>query len=247
MPTGFTDSLSPTARFIEWLQPARVLDVGVGGGRMGFLAREYGHLPWMERAHGEGLVVHGIEGHEPYIGEIQRAVYDELLLGDALELLPKIAAEGHRYDLVIAADILEHFSAADGHTFIERCLGVGRVLIVATPSWYFDQEIEENPLETHRSYWSEEALREAGASAILHRGESLVCLFGDDATVRDYMGLARADEQSRWFEWVLPAVWQSVLRSARSQLRDVGGLGWRDWVVPSAWRKAGQSRRERAY
>jgi hypothetical protein len=46
LPTGFTDSLTPVAQFIEWLQPALVLDVGVGRGRMGFLAREYGHIPW---------------------------------------------------------------------------------------------------------------------------------------------------------------------------------------------------------
>ena len=53
VPTGFPDSLTPVARFIEeWLQPYTVLDVGVGGGRMGFLAREYGHVPWHPRARG---------------------------------------------------------------------------------------------------------------------------------------------------------------------------------------------------
>ena len=191
MPTGFTDSLTPTAVSSSGCSLRWLLDVGVGGGRMGFLAREYGHLPWMERAHGDGLVVHGIEGHEPYIGAVQRAVYDELLIGDALELLPRLAEEGRRYDLVIAADIVEHFPDTDGKRFIDRCLDLGRILVIATPSSVFEQELEENPLETHRSFWSEEALREAGATAVLHRGESLVCLFGDRAIARDYMGLTR--------------------------------------------------------
>ncbi len=106
MPTGFPDSLTPVARFVEWLQPARVLDVGVGGGRMGFLAREYGHHPWHPRARGDGVEVHGIEGYEPYIGDVQRAVYDRLLIGEALEVLGRLAGEGARYDLAIAADVI---------------------------------------------------------------------------------------------------------------------------------------------
>jgi len=191
MPTGYPDSLSPVARLIEWLQPARVLDVGVGGGRMGFLAREYGHHPWHPRAHGGGVEVHGIEGYEPYLGPVQRAVYDRLEIGDALDVLPRLKAEGERYELVIASDILEHFDDENARLLLERCLAVGDLLLIVTPSEWFAQTSEENDLETHRSHWDEDALRAAGAHAVLHRGESVVALFGDAALAGEYAARLR--------------------------------------------------------
>jgi len=218
-PTGFTDSLTPVARFIEWLQPGRVLDVGAGGGRMGFLAREYGHVPWHPRARGNGVVVDGIEGYQPYVGDLQRALYDELIVGEAIETLGRIAAEGAHYDLVIAADILEHFSPEDGVVFLKRCLAVGDVVLIATPGAYFDQGSDDNPLQTHRSYWPEHELLRLGATAVLHRGASSVCLFGDlklaQASRRDPAGLGGA----RWYGWVMPPEWERVLRAFRSETR----------------------------
>jgi SAM-dependent methyltransferase len=217
--TGFTDSLTPVAQFIEWLQPHRVLDVGVGRGRMGFLAREYGHIPWHPRARGEGVVVDGIEGYGPYIGDLQRAIYDELIVGEAIETLLRVAEDGRQYDLVIAADILEHFSAADALVFLERCLAVGAVVLIATPRTYFHQESGENPLQTHRSYWPEHELLRLGATAVLHRGASTVCLFGSPEVAyayrRDPGGLGRGP----WYGWLLPPRWERLLRTLRAEVQ----------------------------
>ena len=60
MPTGFWDSLNPAARFIEWIQPKHVLDIGIGNGRMGFLAREYGDKEGIERWRPGKQIVDGI-------------------------------------------------------------------------------------------------------------------------------------------------------------------------------------------
>lgn len=202
MSTGFPDSLTPAAKLIEWLQPARVLDVGVGGGRMGFLAREYGHHPWHPRAHGGGVELHGIEGHEPYIGPIQRAVYDRIEIGDALDVLARLEAEGERYELVIASDILEHFSDDDGRLLLERCLAVGDLLLIVTPYEWFQQPSEENELQMHRSHWEIRSLRAAGAHAILHRGESIVALFGDAELAEEYASRLRRGLRRRLVDFV---------------------------------------------
>lgn len=179
MPTGFTDSLTPVAALIEWLQPQRVLDIGVGNGRMGFLAREYGHQPWNPRARGDGVELYGIEGYEPYISDLQRAIYDRIVIGEARGALQQMASAGEHYDLAIAADIIEHFTPSDGRLFLERCLAVSDLLLVATPRAFFEQEGDDNEFEVHRSHWPEEELLRAGAAAILHRGDSLVALFGN--------------------------------------------------------------------
>jgi SAM-dependent methyltransferase len=216
-PTGFTDSLTPVARFIEWLQPERVLDVGVGGGRMGFLAREYAHLPWHPHAKVGPVVVDGIEGYAPYVGDLQRALYDELLVGEAIETLTTMAEAGRRYDLVIAADILEHFSSQDAPHFLDGCLRVGQCVLIVTPRRYFDQQSSDNPLETHRSHWPEDSLLRLGATAVLHRGESsTVCLFGDETVARTYSTGLRA---ARWYRWILPPEWERLLKDLRARAR----------------------------
>lgn len=213
-PTGFPDALTPIAQFVEWYQPERVLDIGVGGGRMGFVAREYGHHPWHPRARGDGVVVHGIEGYGAYLGPVQRAVYDELLVSEAIEMLEQLAAEDAHYDLVIASDILEHFTEDAGYEFLRRCCAVGDVALIATPREYFDQESEGNELDTHRSYWPEHKLVRAGATEVLHRGATTVCLFGDAATAREYTATGRP-----LHEWLLPPAVEDIARTWLLRLR----------------------------
>ena len=166
------------------------------GSGPGFLAREYGHQPWHPRA-GNRVEVHGIEGYEPYIGELQRAIYDRLLIGEALEVLHRIASEEELFDLAIAADILEHFDPLNGRLFLERCMAVADLLVVATPRVFFEQESAENVLEVHRSHWPERALLGAGATAVLHRGESVVVLFGHAGLSAEYLAARRPPLRQR--------------------------------------------------
>jgi hypothetical protein len=219
MPTGSADTLTPVAQFVEWLQPGRVLDVGVGAGRMGVIARQYGNLSWLRVGRDDGIVVDGIEGYEPYLGPIQRAVYDEIFVGEANATLAKMVESGTRYDLVIAAEILEHFTREDGATFLRRCLALGDVLLVTTPSWYFDQTIGDNSLETHRSFWSPADLRRAGAQTFLHRGLANVCVLGNAEVISAYLD-AHRPTRPRWYQWVLPRAWEQLLRQARAELRE---------------------------
>jgi cyclopropane fatty-acyl-phospholipid synthase-like methyltransferase len=217
MPTGFPDSLTPVARFIEWLQPGTVLDVGVGGGRMGFLAKEYGHVPWHPRGRGEQVTIHGIEGYEPYIGDLQRAIYDVLMVGEANQMLQKLASDERRYDLVIASDVLEHFTSRDAESFIDRCIAVGEVIVVVTPGQFFEQVSDENPLETHRSFWPESTLKQLGATLVLHRETSTVCLFGSQDIADAYRLAQRRGRRSVLSDWVLPPAWRRLIGRLRVQ------------------------------
>lgn len=186
---------------------------------MGFIARLYGNVSWLRVGREDGIVVDGIEGYEPYLGPIQHAVYDEILVGEANETLAEIAASDRRYDLVIAAEIVEHLSVEVGTTFLERCLAVGDIVLVTTPSWYFDQQIGDNSLETHRSFWSPADLRHAGARAFLHRGAANVCVLGNPGVISAYLDAHRAPRW-RWYQWVLPHAWEELLRQLRASLRD---------------------------
>ena len=117
MPFSHSAQISTIVGFAELLQPASVLDVGAGMGQYGVLLRnhlEHEHLfevtgsEGRQRPRDEWRVrIDGIEGFAGYLTPVHAWAYQEMRIGNALDLLPAIPAG--QYDLVIAIDILEHF------------------------------------------------------------------------------------------------------------------------------------------
>lgn len=134
-------------RSVELDRPITVLDVGVGNGKYGLLAREY---------LGDRLArIVGLEAERRYLARFPwlHMLYDDLL-PFGVETLPETYFAG--FDLVLMVDVLEHLDVADG----ARLLGmIGPPVIVCTPRNYFENpEAVEYPTESHRSHWSVDAL-----------------------------------------------------------------------------------------
>ena len=100
--------------------------------------------------HGRGVIGDDSrnQGYEPYIKDLQRAIYDVVMVGEASEVLQELVGDEMRYDLVIASEVLEHFTTEDAEFFIDRCVTVGDVVIIVTPSQFFDQVSDETPRES---------------------------------------------------------------------------------------------------
>lgn len=140
MPSSWNHLIPLVCDVLDERRPKRVLDIGVGYGKYGFLAREYGKSEWVE----------GIEGDASYITDVQKAVYDLLTVGDIREELESYTPE--EYDLVIMADVIEHMSLEDGHRILQyfnRC-----PILVTTPAHDYPQHDDEHPLENHVSQWA---------------------------------------------------------------------------------------------
>jgi len=122
---------------LEKRQPTSVLDIGIGYGKYGFLAREYGHAK----------IVDGVEAEKRYITPIQKSIYDSLYLVDITKELDVIARV---YDLVLFIDCIEHMSKEEGHMVLQhfKC-----PIIVSTPAMSFGQVIKDYPFEEHKSEW----------------------------------------------------------------------------------------------
>lgn len=185
MPFSQSAQISTIVGCAEALQPQSVLDVGTGMGQYGFLLRnnlEGEHLfevdgtrGWQRPREQWRVRIDGIEGFAGYLTPVHAWAYQEVRIGDALELLPQVADAS--YDLVLAIDILEHFETADGLRLLAECRRVARRLaLISTPKTFHAQLVPANPFENHRSVWSAEQLADAGYRKLLPDGESWIAL-----------------------------------------------------------------------
>ena len=116
-------------------RPKSVLDIGIGNGKYGFLAKEYLHY-WGRRYEqdwksNDPYKIVGIEAFPDYVEDIHHLIYDDIKIGDALQILPTLFK--FQYDLVFMIDVLEHFDENIGKTVLSECQRVGKATIISTP------------------------------------------------------------------------------------------------------------------
>jgi len=185
MPFSHSSQLSVIVGYLEATQPKSVLDIGVGMGQYGFLARtnlEHFNLYKVEadsarrRDKSEwNVIIDGIEAYPGYFTPVHEYSYNEIFEGDALQLLPNLS---NNYDMILAIDILEHFEKQDGIRFLEliksQCI---KHALVSTPKNFIAQHVELNPFENHRSLWAQQDLENAGFVEILPNQESWIAVY----------------------------------------------------------------------
>lgn len=177
MPSSHHEQIPKIVWFSCLLRPEKVLDAGFGFGKYGFLLREYLEVPLGRYDPADWRVrIDGIEAYAPYVHELQRAIYDTIHIGDALAILKKMPAAA--YDLILAIDVLEHFTKEDGGAFIAECRRVGANTLISTPIEPMRQEAwYGNEFETHRSKWTVQEMLDHGARFFVADSASLIAMF----------------------------------------------------------------------
>lgn len=136
---------------LQRLKPQSILDVGVGFGKWGVVAREYLEA-WEGRFRREEwrIRIEGIEIFENYRNPVWDAVYDRVYIGDALSLVDKLGC----FDVAIFCDVIEHMDKPTGERLLDRLLRCCDTVIVTTPlSFWPQQEEHGNRHEKHVSLW----------------------------------------------------------------------------------------------
>jgi len=188
MPFSESSMLSAIVGFLEARQPKSILDVGIGFGQYGFLARtNLEHLNLFEwddhgarkRTREEWLIkIDGIEAFPDYITPVSEYCYNTIYKGDALDVLPTIT---DKYEMILAIEILEHFSKEDGLRFLELLKGLAsKSVLISTPKIFIEQNYPANPYENHRSFWTQEELRGLGFSEFLDNPDCWIASFSHD-------------------------------------------------------------------
>ena len=154
MPTSPFSHITSMIRFLTKMLPSSILDIGVGNGKLGFIARDLLDVMLGERFRKEDWKVRidGIEVFPRYIQDHQRAVYDNIYLGDAFDVIDTLG----RYDMVILGDVLEHFEKKRALKFLDKCVEHSNknlaIFIPLGKNW-IQSVIYGNPYEKHLSFW----------------------------------------------------------------------------------------------
>jgi hypothetical protein len=164
MPSSAPDHLTALCKHLLEKQPKTILDVGIGFGKLGFLAREYLET-WKDRVHPKSweVKIHGIEAWEPYTTlPWIKTVYNDVYPGEVQRWCADYEVAGayqgvDGYDLIVAGDVIEHLPKDEAvralKTLLKACKGSVVVNLPLGAAWLNNQIVDGNAYEKHRSAW----------------------------------------------------------------------------------------------
>jgi hypothetical protein len=169
MPTSNIDGIETILHAVVALRPRSIMEIGPGFAKFGHLAREYLDVYSAETFGEFKTRIDCCEIFPDYITDIHRAVYSNILIGDARST--PIAG----YDLVLATDVIEHFEFETVAPFINTTLDNNNVLLIQVPYEVKPQgEVFGNHHEAHVSQFNYQYFSQFGHVRFLPE-QALVC------------------------------------------------------------------------
>ena len=179
MPTSHLYQINEIMELIIKTDPRRILDVGIGFGKYGFLSREYLELWDSREKYSEWTrTIDGIEAFEGYITPVHRLIYNQIFIGDATKIINTLKQP---YDLLLLIDVLEHLDYEPALQFLQDALKVSRNLIISTPHDIgIQKDAFGNVFETHRFQWLRRHFEQFPNKTFVPHDSSLIVYIGLD-------------------------------------------------------------------
>ena len=139
---------------LQRLNPRSILEIGVGFGKWGVIAREYLDA-WQGRFRREDwqVRIEGVEIFEGYRNPVWDAVYDRIYIGDATRILNTLDS----FDVGLICDVIEHIEKPAGRALINQLLAHCETVILTTPLSFWPQGEEHgNVNRKHLCLWRPE-------------------------------------------------------------------------------------------
>lgn len=180
MPSSHLYQIQTIIELMLFTNPSSILDVGIGFGKYGFLAREYLELWNTDQPYGKWTRrIDGIEAFPDYITPAHRFIYNNIYVGNAVEA---IASLDTHYDLLLLIDVVEHFEYKEGIELLRLCKDRSRNVLVSTPKDMGKQEsLFGNPHEQHKFQWTMQHFGKGPDVCFLDNDYSLLCYSGEYA------------------------------------------------------------------
>ena len=147
--------------------------------------------------------VDGIEAYAGYLTPLHSFIYNQIYLGDAREVAPKLTTH---YDLTLLIDMIEHLPLADGLKLLQELRRHSRNLLISTPKIAGVQgPLYGNNFERHISEWRPADFQSFADKVFIPNQASLICFIGEDVEViRRLVAKKRAAEIRAAFRTLLP-------------------------------------------
>jgi hypothetical protein len=170
MPWSVIENVPPIANEIQRLNPKRMIDLGVGLGLYGVIARQL-----LDGIHGRfapeswTAEIIGVEAFEAYRNPCW-ASYTDVVIRD----FASAEISGFGFDLVLMGDSLEHLAPEHGEQFLEQLIARNKQVILSVPNGPCAQGAAHgNEYEVHRTTFYPNSFDRYGAN-VLHTGFCIV-------------------------------------------------------------------------
>jgi|WetSurMetagenome_2_1015567.scaffolds.fasta_scaffold252739_2 hypothetical protein len=180
MPSSQYYQINEILELIIRIRPESLLEIGPGFGKYGYLSREYLELWDGREIYNEWKYqIDAIEAFESYVTPLQKSIYNNIYIGDALEILP---AMNNHYGLILLVDVFEHFTHENGIRLLKTALSKADNVIICSPQHVnFQGDAFGNVFETHRFEWKRHHFNEFSPKFFIKHHSSLICCIGRDA------------------------------------------------------------------
>lgn len=165
MPSSFSSQIATILHLVSCIKPRKVLDVGKGYGKYGFLLHEYLGIPEdvkIDRTKSmkeqSRLQIDCVEVDEDLLLPHLSQFYREVIVSDIIRSYESLGT----YDLVMMIDVIEHLPKADAIKIVKHFVEQGAYVLVATPYDFFEQERNQSVYEHHVSHWTVKDFRGIG-------------------------------------------------------------------------------------
>jgi len=131
----------------------KILDIGSGFGKWGFLIRDTFDVMLFQNFNKEDwkLDITAIEPFPNCITPLQENIYNKIIKKEFFDCIDDLG----QFDLVIFGDVIEHFEKEKGYEVLEKIFEHTNNIIVSTPNGFMPQGAwAENELEIHKSGWT---------------------------------------------------------------------------------------------
>lgn len=130
----------------------KILDVGCGFGKWGFLIRDTFEVMIGQNFNKKDWKIHitGVEPFDKCITNIQKELYHNIIQKDIFDVLPDLG----KFDLIIMGDVIEHFDKEDAYKLLDLLFEHSENIIISTPLGFMPQGAwADNKREIHKSGW----------------------------------------------------------------------------------------------
>jgi len=134
------------------LPPFKILDIGCGFGKWGFLIRDYFEVLIGQKFNKEDwkIDIIGVEPFKKCITKIQKELYNEIIQKDIFEVLNQL----NSFDLIIMGDVIEHIEKEKAHKLLKKLFKHSKNILISTPLGFMPQGAwAGNEKEIHKSGW----------------------------------------------------------------------------------------------